>query len=115
MFPWNEVVVPRVAELPTCQNNVRVRQTIFENNGRGARGRERAAYLKDEQCIRVAKVVERQRSGQLSGVRKEIDAGSESHSAQVLTSECVCRRQAHGCVVSRGQITLLGPPARWQC
>jgi hypothetical protein len=20
MFPWNEVVVPRVAELPTCQN-----------------------------------------------------------------------------------------------
>ena len=54
MLPMNAVLVPRVAELPTCQKTLHVAAAVDHAHRRVARRGQRAADLEDEDRVRVA-------------------------------------------------------------
>ena len=54
MFPVNAVFVPRVAELPTCQNTLHGGPPLIMTDRRVARGRQRAPDLEHEDGAGVA-------------------------------------------------------------
>ena len=108
MFPWNDVVVPRVAELPTCQNTFGSVRLLLKMTGRVAGSCQRSSDLENTNRALGFPVVERQLSRKLSRACKKIDARRESHSTQVPASQGKLRvgEQGHGRDVGDGQITL---------
>ena len=85
ILPMNLVLVPRVAELPTCQNTLQELTAIDHGNRRVARRREGAPYPEHPDRIGVALGVESKCSRQPSRGRITIDTRHECHSTEIRT------------------------------
>ena len=82
IVPTSSVVVPRVAELPTCQKTFAALRAVDKIDVGSACRRQRAANLKDENSVRVALTVQRQRSGQLRRRGEGVNARREGKAAK---------------------------------
>ena len=86
-LPANALAVPKVAELPTCQNTLQLGPPLLKTTDEFGCGRQRAPYLENEDRIGVALDVEGELSRQLRRRVETVDARREGESAQILTSQ----------------------------
>ena len=82
MFPAKLVLVPSVAELPTCQNAPQDWPPLMKTT-RPARGGERAPDLEDPDRAGVAQAVQGERSRELGRAREAVGARRERQPAEV--------------------------------
>src|ERR1039458_7411898 len=95
IFPSNAVLVPRVAELPTCQKMfgsviglpVRLLIKMTDEALPIGPGPRRTADLKNEQCTGLTLESQRHPRRQISRTSKRIYAGRKGQPTQVLTSQ----------------------------
>ena len=107
MSPTNEVVVPSVAELPTCQKTLVGLGAAGEGRPwRAACGDGGGGGLEDEDRVGIALRVQCEGSGQLRGVIEGVNARREHQAAQVLTGQVCGGRPARQHIVSGREIHL---------
>ena len=110
IFPSNAVLVPRVAELPTCQNTPSseppLEPKLITDTDEALAVVSELPIWKTQNALLAPCGVERECSRQLSRRVKMIDARHERESAQILTRQVAGDRHACQTVVRGGVINL---------
>ena len=107
-LPWNAVVVPSVAELPTCQKTLHGVAPLMSTTELADAVVSADADLEDELRVGVALGVERERAGELRGRGVPVGARGQRPVAEVGARQVVGGRDRlpGRDVVGRGEVVL---------